>query len=207
MKDVFSPYQSSVLSGPGYYFKFNPSTVETDDNSFMTVSTTSNYVAIVLFNQTASSLDITGAIYIFTDLSNSNSVTLKIKKINSLAANQAYQVMVNNAIQSLSVSSDSDGYLTISGVPTSTSITQYAIYVTTTSTTSSGDLYSSQRIENIIYRDAFIYILVVIALYLVLVPMCALVDCVDNKSFRRRINKEEESYQGIRNRTETVENE
>lgn len=168
------------------------------------MSTSSNYVAVVLFNQTASSADITGTIYVFTDLSNSNSVSVKIKKINVLAANQAYQVMINNAIQTLSVSSDSDGYLTIAGVPTSTSTTQYAIYVTTTAAISSGDLYSSQRIENIIYRDAFIYILVVIALYLILLPMCALVDCVDNKSFRRRINKEEDSYQGIRNRTETV---
>ena len=55
-----------------------------------------------------------------------------------------------------------------------------------------------------IYRIAFIYILVFLTLYLTLIPFCALVDCVDNKSLKRKIKSEEDgSYQGIKYRSET----
>jgi hypothetical protein len=66
-----------------------------------------------------------------------------------------------------------------------------------------GDVYSGERIENVIYRDSFIYILVVASLYLVLLPMCALCDCVDNKAFRRRVERESDTYQDVRQRTES----
>jgi hypothetical protein len=56
----------------------------------------------------------------------------------------------------------------------------------------------------LIYRVAFIYILVFLTLYLTLVPFCALVDCVDSKSQKRKLRAEEEgSYQGIKHRSET----
>jgi|JI9StandDraft_2_1071091.scaffolds.fasta_scaffold244378_1 hypothetical protein len=204
---VFSPSQPTIFAGVGYYFKYTPSTATSDTSSFVTVTGSSaSTVVLVFFNQTQSASDITGTVYVFSSLTTSSSVVLKIKKINSLGAGQSYQVNVNNAGQGLSVSSDTDGYLTIANVPTSTSTSQFAVYVTTTASSSAGDLYAAQRIENIIYRDAFVYILVVICLYLIFLPMCALVDCVDSKGSRRRVGREE-SYQGVISKTETNEEE
>lgn len=202
---VFSPELTTSLAGKGYYFKYKPANAISDTDPFVTATgTTGNLLVLTFFNQTKSNADITGTVYIFNDLAVSTTVTLKIKKINSPPAGYSYQVNVNNAGQGLSVISDADGYLTISNVPTSTTLAQFAIYVTISPSNSAGDLYASQRIENIIYRDAFIYILIVACLYLVFLPMCALVDCVDKKSTRRRISSEE-TYQGVINKTETGE--
>jgi hypothetical protein len=55
---------------------------------------------------------------------------------------------------------------------------------------------------------AFIYILVFLVLYLTLVPFCALFDCVDNKSHKRKLKASEEgSYQGIKHRNESENDE
>jgi hypothetical protein len=79
-------------------------------------------------------------------MSASSNVTLSIKKINFLGSYQTYQVMLNNAVQSLSVSSNANGFLTISNVVTSTASTQYAYFVTAVASSSAGNAYSSQRI-------------------------------------------------------------
>ena len=62
-------------------------------------------------------------------------------------------------------------------------------YVSSVASTAISEAYSDQRIENIIYQDAFIYILVFVTLYLVLIPICALTDCVDNKSTKRHVRR------------------
>jgi hypothetical protein len=51
---------------------------------------------------------------------------------------------------------------------------------------------------------AFIYILIFLTLYLTLIPFCALVDCVDNKSHKRKYKSasEEGTYQGIKPRSD-----
>lgn len=86
---------------------------------------------------------------------------------------------------------------------TSTSSDPRAYFVSTIASSISADMFASERIENLIYRVAFIYILVFLTLYLTLIPLCAIVDCVDNKSQKRKYKASEEgSYQGIKHRTE-----
>lgn len=117
--------------------------------------------------------------------------------------------MFNDKVQGLTVSSDTDGYVTINNISTSTNSvnsangTYNAYYVSSTTNNYLADQFANQRIENLIYRVAFIYILIFLTLYLTLVPFCALFDCVDNKSHKRKIktNSEEGSYQGIKHRS------
>ncbi len=89
MSSVFSPYTSTVLSGPGYYFKYTPSTSESEDSSFVSITqsnTPQSSIILVLFNNTISSVKaITGYVYVFLgNLNTSSNVTLKIKKIDFL---------------------------------------------------------------------------------------------------------------------------
>lgn len=150
MSKVFNPFNSTTFSGPGYYFKYLPSTAQTEDSSFVSVTQSSpaQPVAIlVLFNSTYNASTITGGAYVFLgSMTASSNVTLKIKKIGFLGSNQNYQVFANNVPQSISVSSDSNGFLTISNVASSTTTSQYHYVVMSSSATSVGDIYSSQRI-------------------------------------------------------------
>ena len=151
MNNVFSPFSSTVLSGPGYYFKYNPATYQSDDTSFVSITQTTtpqSSVVLVLFNNTVSTLKaITGYAYVFLgNLSTSSNVSLKIKKIGFLESYQSYSVQANGMVQSLNVSSDSDGFLMISSVSSSTSSSQYAYFVTVTNGVLSGDIYSGSRI-------------------------------------------------------------
>jgi len=41
MNNVFDPYSATILAGPGYYFKFSPATMETDDSSVVETTFTS----------------------------------------------------------------------------------------------------------------------------------------------------------------------
>ena len=54
------------------------------------------------------------------------------------------------------------------------------------------DIYESQRIENIFYSESWLYILFFIALYLIFIPLCAIVDCCEaEQSMRKKIGTEE----------------
>lgn len=104
MINVFSPYSSTVLSGPGYYFKYNPATSQSEDSSFVSITQTNNVqpsVLLVLFNNTVSSIKaITGYVYVFLgNLSTASNVTLKVKKIGFLESYQTYSVQVNGLAQ------------------------------------------------------------------------------------------------------------
>jgi len=151
MNNVFSPYSSTVLSGPGYYFKYNPATSQSDDSSFVSITQNDapqSSVVVVLFNNTVSILKaITGYAYIFLgSLNTSSNVTLKIKKIGFLESYQSYSVQVNGMAQSLNVNSDSDGFLKINNVSSSTISSQLAYFVTATNGVLSGDIYARSRI-------------------------------------------------------------
>jgi len=65
----------------------------------------------------------------------------------------------------------------------STIINSY--YVSSIASAVATQTFDSQRIENIIYKVAFIYILVFLVLYLTLIPCCAIFDCVDKRSTKR----------------------
>jgi len=110
--NVFSPYSPTVISGPGYYFKYSPSTSQLDDSSFVTISqinSNQSSVVFVLFNNTVTSIKaITGYVYVFLgSLNASSNVTLKVKKIGFLESYQSYLVQANGISQSLNVTSDS----------------------------------------------------------------------------------------------------
>lgn len=191
MYATFDPYNPTTFSGPGYYFKYTPANSLTDDATVATISSTSvASVIFILFNSTIDSSiqRITGTTYIFLNQPDSTTVTLTIKSINFLSSNQQYIVISNSNQLTLPISSNNQGYLMISSVSTSTPSSVVSYYVSSTSSTYI-DQYVSQRIENIIYRYAFIYILVFLSLYLLLIPLCALTDCVDNKSSKRKIKK------------------
>lgn len=128
---------------------------------------------------------ITGNIYIFTNPS--ITTNLKIKKINFLKANENYAVYQNGLVVSKVVASDSEGFLTISSISTNiiNSVVIDSYYVSSISSTTAIQTFDSQRIENIIYKVAFIYILVFLVLYLLLIPCCAIFDCVDKRSTKR----------------------
>lgn len=119
-------------------------------------------------------------------------ISLKLKKLSFLGNGQQYIVMQNDNQISYSISSDVNGYVTVSNISTSTSSTLNAYYVSSTKSSAIADLYSSERIENIIYQNSFIYILAFMGLYLFLLPLCALVDFVDNKATKRKQGKSEE---------------
>ena len=110
--NVFSPYAPTLLAGPGYYFKYSPSTAQKDDSSFVTITQNGtplqSSVVFMLFNSTVSSVKaITGTVYVFLSSLSSSNVTLKIKKIGFLESYQSYSVLVNSIAQPLTASSDS----------------------------------------------------------------------------------------------------
>ena len=189
---AFSPYRDTVLAGPGYYFKYTPDTATSQDNTVLTLSgTTLSTLAIVLFNSTVNSSNdrITGTAFLFVNGLADATLSLTLKKIGFLGEDEQYTVLLNDATSSLSASSDTDGFITLTGVSASTGSVSNAYYVSSVASTAISEAYSDQRIENIIYQDAFIYILVFVTLYLVLIPICALTDCVDNKSTKRHVRR------------------
>ena len=111
MNNVLDPYSSTVLAGPGYYFKYSPATMQTDDTSVVTTTFTTGVQSAVFlfFSNTFAATDITPTIYIFEDSTSTNTVTtVTIKKINFLGSNQAYQVSLNGVVTTtVSISTDS----------------------------------------------------------------------------------------------------
>lgn len=202
---TFDPYKPTIFSGPGYYFKYTPTNPTSDDTTVVSINQTT--VASVVYIYFTSTIDttaprLTGLAYVFLNQANTAQVNLKIKKISFLGNNEYTTVIYNGNTISLSTSSDSDGFVTISGITTSnTSVVNY-YYVSSASNSAIADQFSSERIENLIYRVAFIYILIFLFLYLTLIPFCALFDCVDNKASNRKVKtEEEETYQGIKHKT------
>ena len=67
MNNVFDPYTATVLAGPGYYFKYTPAYMETDDTTVVQTTFTSGIQSVVLlfFSNTNSATDITPTIYIY----------------------------------------------------------------------------------------------------------------------------------------------
>jgi hypothetical protein len=203
---TFDPYLPTIFSGPGYYFKYTPANTLTDDTTVASLSTNNDSsVILIFFNSTTDSTlkRITGTTYLFLN-NKVSQLNLKLKKINFLGNNENYIIISNGNQLSLSISSDSDGFVTISNITTSVSASINSYFVSSLAGSSVADSFNSERIENLIYRVAFIYILVFLFLYLTLLPFCALFDCVDNKSLKRKIKiSEQESYQGIKHRSES----
>jgi hypothetical protein len=121
MVKVLDPYAATVLAGPGYYFKYVPAAMETDDASVVQASRPVNTqsAVLLLYSSTYSASQITPSAFVFLDpTSSATSCTLTLKKVNFLGSYQSYQVNVNGAASvSASVSQDSQGYLTILNVP------------------------------------------------------------------------------------------
>jgi hypothetical protein len=140
LNSTFDPYQSTILSGAGYYFKYTPANAK-DDTTVVSLSQT-NIASIVFlyFNSTVdSSLKrITGTAYVYLDQA-STQLNLKLKKISFLGNNENYMVMHNDNQLSLSVSSDSDGFVTITNISTSYGSTLHSYYVSSKAITVNAD--------------------------------------------------------------------
>jgi hypothetical protein len=149
---TFQAYSPTILSGKGYYFKFTPSTIESDNSTFastvQSTTTRKNEFLYVFINSTTDPLTprITGTAAVFLNPPTTAQLTLQLKKINFLSNNQQYTVMQNNNQITYSVSADLNGYLSIANITTSIPSNVNAYFVSSTSTSASSDLYSSQRI-------------------------------------------------------------
>jgi hypothetical protein len=86
--------------------------------------------------------------------------------------------------------SQSNGYFTISQV---TPKLGFQIYESPFSSDAE-QLYYDQRIENIFYSESWLYILFFIALYLIFIPLCTIVDCCEQgHHLRKKVGSEETS--------------
>lgn len=201
---TFDPYQPTIISGPGYYFKYTPSNPKKNDSSVITINNiTISSIIFIYFNSTIDSnfKKITGTTFIFMNQAAPIQVDLTIKKIDFLGSNEYYFLYTNGNRVDLQIT-DNDGYITIPNLTTSTNSIVISYLVSSNKLSIPADIFKSERIENLIYRVAFIYILIFLTLYLTLIPFCALFDCVDNKSLKRKIKTSEEgTYQGIKPRS------
>jgi len=131
MGNVLDPYTATVLAGPGYYFKYAPAAVETDDTTV--VSTThiagTQTMVLLLYSSTQSATSIIPSAFVYQNTTSSSTTTLTIKKVNFLTSNQQYEVYFNGTLQPSTPSADINGYLTLTSVPTSTSSAVYPIIV------------------------------------------------------------------------------
>lgn len=148
MLNVLDPYTATVLAGPGYYFKYSPTAMETDDSSVVSTTHTAGTqtVVLLLYSSTQVTTNIIPTVYIFQNTSASSKVTLTIKKVNFLTSSQQYQIYFNGALQTISPSKDNNGYLTILNVPTSTVTLTSSVTILAANSTAVSDLYASQRI-------------------------------------------------------------
>jgi len=131
MGNVLDPYTATVLAGPGYYFKYAPAAVETDDTTV--VSTThiagTQTMVLLLYSSTQSATSIIPSAFVYQNTTSSSTTTLTIKKVYFLTSNQQYEVYFNGTLQPSTPSADINGYLTLTSVPTSTSSAVYPIIV------------------------------------------------------------------------------
>lgn len=157
MKSVFQPYSTTILSGPGYYYKYRPSTSLADNTSFvyLTQNTTNKLseMIYVYFNSTVDSSfpRITGTVYACvyntsTNLLVSSTVQLTIKKTSFIKSNQVYSLYENNLPLSTTVTSTSDGFMSIGQATTFTNAANIKSYYVSSSAGSVTDVYAPSRI-------------------------------------------------------------
>jgi hypothetical protein len=143
---TFDPYQPTIFAGPGYYFKYTPSNPLADDTSVVSLSSNSvSSVVFIYFNSTTdpSLKRITGNTFVFLNQAAALQLSLQIKKISFLGSNEDYVILLNNNVLSLSISSDSDGFVTISSITTSISSAINCYVVSSSTSTGSSNLSNS----------------------------------------------------------------
>jgi hypothetical protein len=131
MGNVLNPYTATVLAGPGYYFKYSPAGMGTDDSSVVSTTHTAGTqtMVLLLYNSTQSASSIIPSAFVYQNTTATTTTTLTIKKVNFLTSNQQYEVYYNGTLQNSAPTSDTNGYLTLASVPTSNASAVYPITV------------------------------------------------------------------------------
>jgi len=148
---TFNSYTPTILTGKGYYFKFTPSSIESDDTTFVSTvqqGTRQSELIYIFINSTVDPQikRITGTAAVFLNQNTAAQLTLKLKKLSFLSNSEQYIVMQNNNQITYSINSDVNGYVTIANITTSTNTNVNSYFVSSSPSTVTADMYSSQRI-------------------------------------------------------------
>ena len=192
MRNVFSEETVTILTGNGFYYKYKPRGVSSGDDGFINASIADSWTLFfVFFDRVPSQDQLTGKVHVFTDSSSPFSV--QTQTVGQSGNIDQFQVYREGSLDSTASVSMSAGILTISNFGKSTASSLAGLQVLAAAE-STEDAYVLERIEYIFWNESFIYILVFLAMYLVFIPLCSIVDCCRGDILRRkRIDAEEES--------------
>jgi hypothetical protein len=196
MRNVFSDQKITILRGNGFYYKFIPAGLKSgatsdDDYITTTLSSTNDVVIYAFYSRLQNDTGLlSGTTFVFTN-NTQTSFNVRFRKTRYSTNTTNQTIKVNSASYSSSNVSLSDGYFTITNFPRSMSNLTRGVEVFGSGSTVDINTYASQRIENIFYSESWLYILFFLALYLIFIPLCAIVDCCETEQSMRKVNGED----------------
>ena len=196
MATVFSDQKITILRGNGFYYKFIPAGLKSgsigdDDYISTTLSSNNSVVIYAFYSKLLNDTGILSGTTFVSTKNNQSSFNVRFRKTRYSTNTNNQTIKVNSASYNSSNVTLSDGYFTITNFPRSTSNSTKGVAVYGSGSTSDVNIYASQRIENIFYSESWLYILFFLALYLIFIPLCAIVDCCETEQSMRKVNGED----------------
>lgn len=189
MGRAFSDRHITIIRGNGFYYKHIPVGLKsgsTGDDDYISTSlgSTNPIVIYIRYSRIVSSGFVTGTIYIHT--TNTNAFSVRLRKTRHANNNGNTTLRYDGNIQNNLTANLSDGYFTIANFPKFTTSAPNGVQIYIDNSDSTVDIYQTQRIQNIFYSESWLYVLFFIALYLIFLPLCAIVDCCQTQHIMRK---------------------